>query len=228
MDIPGLVAQYGYLAVIVGAFLEGETVIALAGFAAHRGYLDFGAVAAARGLWPASPATSSTSSSAAARGRGCSRASPARSEKAHALDAAARALARAVHRALRFMYGFRIAGPVLLGCRALSRVEVRRLQRPRRRALGAARRRRRLGVRRGRAGDACRHPRIRVVALRGDRGGRARRRAGAPAAPPPARGSGGRRDVKRSAPRLRTRTRPAGASVLSGAPLFRPTSHAAL
>ena len=34
-----LIATYGYLAVVVGTFLEGETVLALAGFAAHRGYL---------------------------------------------------------------------------------------------------------------------------------------------------------------------------------------------
>lgn len=34
-----LIAAYGYLAVFVGTFLEGETVLLLAGFAAHRGYL---------------------------------------------------------------------------------------------------------------------------------------------------------------------------------------------
>jgi len=31
--------QYGYLAVFLGAVLEGETVLTVAGFAAHRGYL---------------------------------------------------------------------------------------------------------------------------------------------------------------------------------------------
>ena len=34
-----LIARYGYLAVFAGTFLEGETVLVLAGFAAHRGYL---------------------------------------------------------------------------------------------------------------------------------------------------------------------------------------------
>ena len=34
-----LVAHYGYLAVLVGTFLEGETILVLAGFAAHRGWL---------------------------------------------------------------------------------------------------------------------------------------------------------------------------------------------
>jgi len=36
-----LIATYGYLAVAVGSFLEGETVLVVAGFAAHRGYLHF-------------------------------------------------------------------------------------------------------------------------------------------------------------------------------------------
>lgn len=36
-----LIATYGYLAVAVGSFLEGETVLVMAGFAAHRGYMAF-------------------------------------------------------------------------------------------------------------------------------------------------------------------------------------------
>lgn len=35
-----LIQQYGYVAIFVGAFLEGETVLVLGGFAAHRGFLD--------------------------------------------------------------------------------------------------------------------------------------------------------------------------------------------
>lgn len=34
------IEHYGYLAVLVGTFLEGETILILAGFAAHRGYLE--------------------------------------------------------------------------------------------------------------------------------------------------------------------------------------------
>ncbi len=34
------IEHYGYLAVLLGTFLEGETVLVLAGFAAHRGYLN--------------------------------------------------------------------------------------------------------------------------------------------------------------------------------------------
>jgi membrane protein DedA with SNARE-associated domain len=40
MDLPGLIEQYGYVALFVGTLLEGETVLALAGFAAHSGHLD--------------------------------------------------------------------------------------------------------------------------------------------------------------------------------------------
>ncbi len=39
MDLASLVQTYGYLAVFVGTLLEGETILALAGLAAHRGYL---------------------------------------------------------------------------------------------------------------------------------------------------------------------------------------------
>ena len=40
MDLAGLIQQYGYAAVFVGSVLEGETLLALAGVAAHRGYLS--------------------------------------------------------------------------------------------------------------------------------------------------------------------------------------------
>jgi len=46
MTLTQLVAEYGYWAVFAGALLEGETVLILAGFAAHQGYLSFPLVAA--------------------------------------------------------------------------------------------------------------------------------------------------------------------------------------
>ena len=46
MDLGSLIAQYGYFAVLLGALIEGETVLLLAGYAAHRGYLNLGAVVA--------------------------------------------------------------------------------------------------------------------------------------------------------------------------------------
>lgn len=47
MSPESLVYQYGYLAVLVGSFLEGETIVVLGGFAAHRGYLSLPWVIAA-------------------------------------------------------------------------------------------------------------------------------------------------------------------------------------
>ena len=44
--IQGLIEQYGYVAVFFGCFLEGETVLVLAGFAAHLGYLSLPVVIA--------------------------------------------------------------------------------------------------------------------------------------------------------------------------------------
>lgn len=40
MTLELLIATYGYLAIALGAFLEGETVLVLGGLAAHQGYLD--------------------------------------------------------------------------------------------------------------------------------------------------------------------------------------------
>lgn len=45
--LEALIQQYGYFAIVVGTFLEGETVLLLGGFAAHRGYLDLPLVMAA-------------------------------------------------------------------------------------------------------------------------------------------------------------------------------------
>lgn len=40
MNLPELIETYGYWAVLGGTLLEGESVLLLAGFAAHRGYLN--------------------------------------------------------------------------------------------------------------------------------------------------------------------------------------------
>ena len=54
-----LLQKFGYLAVFVGTFLEGETILVMAGFFAERGYLDIYVVAivAAGGGACVSPAT---------------------------------------------------------------------------------------------------------------------------------------------------------------------------
>lgn len=40
MDLSRLLEQYGYAAVFVGTFAEGESMLLLGGYAAHRGYLE--------------------------------------------------------------------------------------------------------------------------------------------------------------------------------------------
>lgn len=45
MSPEALLHKFGYLAVFVGTFLEGETILVMAGFFAERGYLEFFLVA---------------------------------------------------------------------------------------------------------------------------------------------------------------------------------------
>ena len=40
MSLQQLITDYGYLAILMGTFLEGETILILGGFASHRGYLE--------------------------------------------------------------------------------------------------------------------------------------------------------------------------------------------
>jgi membrane protein DedA with SNARE-associated domain len=40
MDLPALLHQYGYLLIFLGTLAEGETLLMLGGYFAHRGYLD--------------------------------------------------------------------------------------------------------------------------------------------------------------------------------------------
>ena len=48
MDMQTIIENYGYAAILIGTFLEGETILVLAGLAAHQGYLKLiGVIAAA-------------------------------------------------------------------------------------------------------------------------------------------------------------------------------------
>jgi len=40
MDLQSIIEHYGYAAILIGTFLEGETILVLAGLAAHQGYLE--------------------------------------------------------------------------------------------------------------------------------------------------------------------------------------------
>lgn len=114
MDFPGLVAQYGYHAVLVGAFLEGETVLALAGLAAKRGYLDFATVAVIAGL---AGFAGDQFYFLLGRFKGAQVLArfPEARARAHAFDGMLARWHAPLIVTIRFMYGFRIIGPVLLG-----------------------------------------------------------------------------------------------------------------
>ena len=46
MSLQWFVEHFGYLAVLIGGFVEGETMVLLGGLAAHRGYLELRTVIA--------------------------------------------------------------------------------------------------------------------------------------------------------------------------------------
>lgn len=113
------IAQFGYLAVFIGTFLEGETVLALAGVAAAHGYLSLPAVAAvaACGAFLGDQACFYV-------GRRYGHRILARFPKLAAKAPRVQALLRRWDApaviALRFLYGLRIAGPIVIGTCGIS------------------------------------------------------------------------------------------------------------
>ena len=114
LDIAGLIQHYGYLAVAIGCLLEGETVLLLAGFAAHRGHLDLPlviAIAAVAGF------TSDQIFFWIGR-RHAGRVLARFPRIARESDQVFRLLERWqawVIVGVRFAYGLRVAGPILIG-----------------------------------------------------------------------------------------------------------------
>lgn len=114
LDLPGLIDTYGYWAVLIGAFLEGETVLALAGFAAHRGYLDFGLVVAVA-LLAGFFGDQFYFFLGRVKGAQILARFPDAQARAHRFDELLARWHAPLIMGIRFMYGFRIVGPVLLG-----------------------------------------------------------------------------------------------------------------
>jgi membrane protein DedA with SNARE-associated domain len=113
-DIPGLIDAYGYWAVAIGSFLEGETVLALAGLAAYRGYLDFYLVVVVAGLCGF---LGDQLYFFLGRYRGARMLArfPNAQDRAHRFDELLARYHAPLIVCIRFMYGFRILGPVMLG-----------------------------------------------------------------------------------------------------------------
>ncbi|MBS0448039.1 MAG: DedA family protein [Proteobacteria bacterium] len=117
MSLAQFVVDYGYAAVLAGTLLEGETILLLAGFAAHQGYLSLPAV-----IGVAFVGGTIGDQIFFWLGR---RFGPALIERFPSVAAHAprvRALLRRYDAplvvAIRFMYGLRISGPIVIGaCR---------------------------------------------------------------------------------------------------------------
>jgi membrane protein DedA with SNARE-associated domain len=119
IDLPQLVSQYGYLAVFVGALLEGESILLLAGYAANGGYLSFWVVVAV--AFVGATLGDQMFFFLGRRYGGTWR------ERWPQFDARAQKVERLLLRwhgpviiLLRFTYGLRIAGPVAIGMTTLA------------------------------------------------------------------------------------------------------------
>ncbi len=116
------IGQYGYLAVLLGALVEGDGIAILAGIAARHGYLDPGLTILATGL---GGALSDITLYLLGRryGESVLRHFPRQQSR---IERARSMVRRHEHLwviGVRFAYGFRIAGPLIIGS---SGVPVRR------------------------------------------------------------------------------------------------------
>jgi len=114
MSLAALLDHYGYLAVFVGTFVEGESMLLLGGYAAHRGYLSLPWV-----LTAAYTAAVASDQLYFRLGRRfghelLARRPRLRSKVATALTIVDRHGTLSVL-AMRFLWGFRIALPVAIG-----------------------------------------------------------------------------------------------------------------
>lgn len=113
-NLPQLLADYGYLAVFVGAVLEGETVLLLAGFAAHQGYLSLPLVMAAAFAGGTLGDQLFFALGHTAGRRLLLRLPHARS-RVRRVQRLLQRYDAALIVGIRFMYGLRIVGPVVMG-----------------------------------------------------------------------------------------------------------------
>ena len=114
-----LIAQFGYLAVFVGTFLEGETVLALGGVAAAYGYLSFPGVVAVAVLG-AFLGDQCCFYLGRRYGHRVLARFPSLAAKAPRVHELVRRWDAPVVIVLRFLYGLRIAGPMVIGSCGIS------------------------------------------------------------------------------------------------------------
>ena len=114
MDLAAFIESYGYIAVFVGAFLEGETILALAGLASYRGYMDFWTVVVVA-MMAGFLGDQFYFFLGRYKGQQILARFPNMEERAHRFDELLSRWHAPLIIGIRFMYGFRILGPVMLG-----------------------------------------------------------------------------------------------------------------
>ncbi len=130
--ISALVASYGYFAVFFGTLVEGETILLAAGFAAHRGLLDWRLVVA---LAFAGGCLGDLLAFLLGRWRGAAIMArfPSIARRAPRLLALLERHHVGLIVGVRFIYGARIAGPLVIGASGVPLARFAALN-----ALGAA------------------------------------------------------------------------------------------
>ncbi|MBU6438137.1 MAG: DedA family protein [Betaproteobacteria bacterium] len=117
MNLPQLLADYGYWAVFIGALLEGETVLLLAGFAAHQGYLSL-PVVMALGFAGGTLGDQFFFALGHTAGRRLLLRLPHARTRVRRVQRLLRRYDAGLIVGIRFLYGLRIVGPVVIGaCR---------------------------------------------------------------------------------------------------------------
>lgn len=114
MDINNLISDYGYAALVIGSIAEGETITLLGGVAAHQGLLRFPLVvlAVALGGMIGDQALYFIGRRYGAK---ILRRFPRYRDKIHQTQTLIRRHPYLFVIGTRFMYGFRILGPILIG-----------------------------------------------------------------------------------------------------------------
>jgi membrane protein DedA with SNARE-associated domain len=114
-----LIGNLGYLAIFVGTFLEGETILALGGVAAAYGYLSFAGVVAIAVLG-AFLGDQACFFIGRRYGHRVLARFPALAAKAPRVQAIVKRWDAPAVIVLRFLYGLRIAGPIVIGSCGIS------------------------------------------------------------------------------------------------------------
>lgn len=112
--ISAFVASYGYFAVFFGTLLEGESILLAAGFAAHRGLLDWSVVVLVA-IAGATLGDQLTFLLGRWKGQALIQRFPVLSNRASRVHQLLEKYDSLFILTVRFLYGLRIAGPVTLG-----------------------------------------------------------------------------------------------------------------